>query len=294
MKGIKLKARAKINLILDVLSKRPDGYHDVEMIMQTIGLHDEIFIKETESFIRIYSNCNVIPLNETNIAFKAAKLIMKYVKIKRGIDIFLHKNIPVAAGLGGGSADAAAVLIGLNKLWNLELSVDNLAKIALSLGADVPFFTLGGTAIACGIGERLTPINTLENVIILLVKPVFAVSTVQVYSILDQAQITQRPNLPQMLDALMCRDLKGVGENLCNVLEQVVCRMHPEILLIKQEMMHNGALGSLMSGSGPTVYGIFDDYIQAESLYKVFKERYPQSFLTYTCKDSIDIIEELK
>jgi 4-diphosphocytidyl-2-C-methyl-D-erythritol kinase len=166
-------------------------------------------------------------------------------------------------------------------------------EMALSLGADVPFFMLGGSALACGIGEKLTPIKPFDDVLMLIVKPDFGVSTAQVYSMLDLGKITERPDIPKMVDALSKRDLKVVGKNLCNVLEQVVCAMHPEVSELKQQMIRKGALGSLMSGSGPTVYGIFEDYDQAEEVYKAFKERYPQTYLTHTCGSSIDIVEEL-
>lgn len=294
MKAIKLKACGKINWVLDVISKRPDGYHDVEMIMQSVNLYDTITITETDSGIRLNTNWDFIPQEEKNIAYKAAKLVMDRVGVNRGADIYLHKNIPVAAGLGGGSADAAAVLMGLNRLWSLGLSDMELLGIALSLGADVPFFVLGGTAIARGIGEKLTPITPLKDVLMLIVKPDFGVSTAQVYSMLDLNIINRRPDFTRMVDALRNRNVREIGKNLCNVLEQVVCAMHPEISEIKHEMMHNGALGSLMSGSGSAVFGIFEDRTHAEGLYKTFRERYVQSYLTYTSGDSINIIEELE
>lgn len=294
MKTIKLRAYGKINFALDVISKRSDGYHDVEMIMQSIGLYDLITIKETICGIRLNSNCKSIPLDENNIAYKAAELIITHTGIDRGVDIYLHKNIPVAAGMGGGSADAAAILKGLNELWSLGLCIRELMDFALSLGADVPFFILGGTALACGIGEKLTPIKALEDVLMLIVKPDFGVSTAQVYSMFDISKITERPSMPLMIDALRTRNLAAIGKNLCNVFEHVVCAMHPEVSEIKRQMIRKGALGSLMSGSGPTVYGIFENYVQAEELYKTFKERYPESYLTHTYGSSIDIIEELE
>lgn len=294
MRTIKLRAYGKINWVLDVISKRPDGYHEVEMIMQSVYLYDTITIAETYSGIKLNTNWDFIPIDENNIAYKAAKLIMESKGINCGVNICLHKNIPVAAGMGGGSADAAAVLLGLNKLWSLGLSICELKDMALSLGADVPFFMLGGTALACGVGEKLTPIKPLEDVIMLIVKPDFGVSTAQVYSMFEINKITERPDIPQMVDALRTGDLAAIGKNLCNVLEQIVCTMHPEVSELKQQMIRKGALGSLMSGSGPTVYGIFEDYDQAEEVYKALKDRYPQSYLTRTYSKSIDIIEELE
>lgn len=294
MKKIDLKAYGKINWVLDVISKRPDGYHDVEMIMQSVNLFDIITIQETNNGIRLDSNWKQLPLNEGNIAYKAAKLIMDRTGIDLGVDIFLHKNIPAAAGMGGGSADAAAVLIGFNKLWNLGVSDCELLDMAVSLGADVPFFMLGGTALARGIGEKLTPLKTIDDVLMLIVKPDFGVSTAQVYNMIDISNITKRPDIPKMIDALNTRDLTTIGNSMCNVLEQVVCALHPEVSELKQQMIRNGALGSLMSGSGPTVYGIFDGFDQAEEVYNAFKDRYPQTYLTHTYGSSIEIVEELE
>jgi 4-diphosphocytidyl-2-C-methyl-D-erythritol kinase len=294
VKTIKLRAYGKINLAIDAISKRADGYHDVEMIMQSVSLSDLIAIRETSFGIGLNSNCKCIPLSEDNIAYKAAKLMMDCTGISSGIDIYLQKNIPVAAGMGGGSADAAAVLVGLNKMWGLRLGDCELMDMALSLGADVPFFILGGTVLACGIGEKLTPIKPLNDVLMLIVKPDFGVSTAEVYSMLDISKITKRPDIPQMIDAIRMRDLTAIGRNMCNVLEQVVCALHPEVSELKQQMIRKGALGSLMSGSGPTVYGLFDDYDQAEEVYKAFKERYPRTYLTRTYGSSIEIVEELE
>jgi len=292
-KAIKLRANGKINLVLDVISKRLDGYHDVEMIMQSVGLYDLVTISETVEGIRLSSNWQSIPIDECNIAYKAARLIIDRTGINCGADIYLHKNIPVAAGLGGGSADAAAVLIGLNRLWGLGLSETELLDMALSLGADVPFFVSGGTAIARGIGEKLVPITPLKDVLILIVKPDFGVSTAEAYSLIDLYKISRRPDIKRLTDALRDKDLSEIGKSLCNVLEQVVCGMHSEISVIKQRMMELKALGSIMTGSGPSVYGVFDDLTQAERAYGAFKEAYNQVYLTHTTETSIDIIEEL-
>ena len=269
---------AKINLTLDVLSKRPDGYHNVEMIMQTVSLYDLILVDKTEKNISISTNLKYLPVNEKNIAYKAALEFFKYTCITGGCKIMIHKNIPVAAGLAGGSGNAAAVLCSLDKLYNTNLPSDELMNIASKLGADVPYCIMGGTSLATGIGEILTPLPSIPKCNILMVKPPISVSTAAIYEAIDTAEIDKRPNTNAMIDALAQKDLKSVAQNLSNVMGNVTETMHPIVKGIRRKMLMNGALGAVMSGSGPTVFGIFPDYETAkkshDSFYYQFKEVY--------------------
>ena len=269
---------AKINLTLDVLSKRPDGYHNVEMIMQTVSLYDLILVDKTEKNISISTNLKYLPVNEKNIAYKAALEFFKYTSITGGCKIMIHKNIPVAAGLAGGSGNAAAVLCSLDKLYNTNLSSDELMDIASKLGADVPYCIMGGTSLATGIGEILTPLPSIPKCNILMVKPPISVSTAAIYEAIDTAEIDKRPNTNAMIDALAQKDLNSVAQNLSNVMGNVTETMHPIVKGIRRKMLMNGALGAVMSGSGPTVFGIFPDYETAkkshDSFYYQFKEVY--------------------
>lgn len=260
MSSIELKSRAKINLSIDVLGKREDGYHLVEMIMQTIDLYDIIKIKEINiDEININSNSSDIPLNENNIVYKAAKVLKDQFNIKNGVDIFIEKNIPVAAGMAGGSSNAAAVLVGLNKLWKLNLSERSLQEIGLKLGADVPFCISGNAALAQGIGEELTYIKGLsKDTVILVCKPNLFVSTKEVYEGLNLQNIKNRPDNKLLMECLEKGNINLLATNMVNVLETVTTKMHEEIKDIKKVMLENNALGSMMSGSGPTVFGLFD------------------------------------
>ena len=261
MNSIDLKSRAKVNLSIDVLGKREDGYHLVEMIMQTIDLYDKLKITEIEeNSILIKSNSLDIPLNEDNIMYKAVNLLRDQFNIEKGIEISIEKNIPVAAGMAGGSSNAAAVLVGLNKLWNLGLSESELKDIGLKLGADVPFCITGGSALAEGIGEELTNIKGLpEDLNILVCKPNIFVSTKEVYQSLNMDKVKRRPKNKELIDALQKEDVKFISENMVNVLEEVTSLKYSEIGQIEDIMIKNKALGSMMSGSGPTVFGLFDN-----------------------------------
>ena len=269
---------AKINLTLDVLSKRPDGYHNVEMIMQTVSLYDLILVDKTEKNISISTNLKYLPVNEKNIAYKAALEFFKYTSITGGCKIMIHKNIPVAAGLAGGSGNAAAVLCSLDKLYKTNLSLDELMDIGSKLGADVPYCIIGGTSLATGIGEILTPLPSIPKCNILMVKPPISVSTAAIYEAIDTAEIDKRPNTNAMIDALAQKDLISVAQNLSNVMGNVTETIHPIVKGIRRKMLMNGALGAVMSGSGPTVFGIFPDYETAkkshDSFYYQFKEVY--------------------
>ena len=291
MNSIQLKSRAKINLSIDVLGKRKDGYHLVEMIMQTIDLYDIINIKEIDiDEININSNSEDIPLNEDNIVYKAAKLLKDEFNIKKGIDIFIEKNIPVAAGMAGGSSNAAAVLVGLNKLWNLNLSEVNLQEIGLKLGADVPFCISGGAALAEGIGEKLTSIKGLsEDTIILVCKPNLFVSTKDVYQGLDLENIKNRPDNKFLIQCLEDGNINLLAKNMVNLLENVTSKMHEEIKEIENTMLKYNALGSMMSGSGPTVFGLFDNEDDALNGKVELLKKYNQVYIVRSSEKGVEI-----
>lgn len=283
MDYIKMKALAKINLGLDVVRKREDGYHEVRMIMQTISLYDKIFIKKTKNTgIKVSTNLYYLPNNENNLVYKAAKLLIDEFEIKNGVSMKLEKYIPVAAGMAGGSADAAAVLIGMNKLFGLGLSRKQLMDRGVSIGADVPYCIMRGTALAEGIGERLTKLKPLPKCYILIAKPGISVSTKFVYGNLKADEIEKHPDIDGIIEAINNADILSVAERLGNVLEDVTIREYPVIDEFKQFMKDRGALNSLMSGSGPTVFGIFTDKDMADKAYMELKGdlRAKQVYLT--------------
>lgn len=291
MNSIDLKSRAKVNLSIDVPGKREDGYHLVEMIMQTIDLYDKLKITEIEeNSILIKSNSLDIPLNEDNIMYKAVNLLKNQFNIEKGIEISIEKNIPVAAGMAGGSSNAAAVLVGLNKLWNLGLSENELKHIGLKLGADVPFCITGGSALAEGIGEKLTNIKGLpEDLNILICKPNIFVSTKEVYQSLNMDKVKRRPQNKELIDALQKEDVKFISENMVNVLEEVTSLKYSEIGQIEDIMIKNKALGSMMSGSGPTVFGLFDNKDCAIKAKEDLQAKYNQVYLVKSSNKGVEI-----
>lgn len=254
------RSYAKINLTLDVTGKRDDGYHEVEMIMQTLSLFDLVIADKTRGGIHLSTNLHYLPSNEKNIAYKAARLFFDETGIRGGVKLRIHKNIPVSAGLAGGSGNAAAVLVLLNMLYNAGLSEKELCSLGAKLGADVPYCITGGTQLSSGIGEVLSPLPPMPKLNILLVKPFINVSTAEVYKEIDSAVITRRPDTAAMAAAIERGDARAVAGNLCNVMEYVTERQYPVISDIKSKMKADGALGALMSGSGPSVFGIFEDY----------------------------------
>lgn len=262
-----VKAPAKINLTLDVLHKRMDGYHEVEMIMTTIDLADrlELFLLD-EDRIRIISHNRFVPDDERNLAYQAAQLLKERYKIKKGVAIQIEKTIPVAAGLAGGSSDAAAVLRGLNKLWDLGLSLDELAELGSEIGSDVSFCVYGGTALAKGRGELITELPAPPTCWVILAKPSIGVSTADVYRRLELSRISH-PNTKEMIKAIETNDYCKVCENMGNVLEDVTMKMHPEVALIKDQMKRFGADAVLMSGSGPTVFGLVQHDSRLHRIY---------------------------
>ena len=257
---VMLKALAKINLGLDVLGRRENGYHDVKMVMQTIYLYDNVTISKTEKpGIQIESNLFYLPVDENNIAYKAAKKLMDEFQIQEGVRIVLEKHIPVAAGMAGGSSNAAAVLVGMNRLFSLGLSQEDLMERGVSLGADVPYCVMRGTVLAEGIGEILTPLPPLPKCYVLIAKPGISVSTKQVYEKLDSKEIEEHPDIDGILEGLEHGDLRKIANSMGNVLEKVTIEDYPIIEDIKRTMKEAGALNAMMSGSGPTVFGLFED-----------------------------------
>lgn len=260
MDKMELKALGKINLGLDVLGKRPDGYHDVRMVMQTIYLYDQITItKRKEPGIGLSTNLFYLPVNENNLAYRAAKLLMDEFEIQSGVDIFLEKHIPVAAGMAGGSSNAAAVLYGINRMFDLGLSMEELMKRGVSLGADVPYCIMRGTVLAEGIGEILTPLPPMPRCQIVVAKPPVSVSTKMVYEKIDSRRIVEHPDIDGIIEGLKEGDVTKIASRMGNVLEQVTVEEYPVIDKIKKLMDEGGAKGAMMSGSGPTVFGIFTE-----------------------------------
>lgn len=274
MDKIQLKALAKINLGLDVLRKREDGYHEVKMIMQTISLYDELMLKKIKKpEIQLRTNLPYLPTNENNLACQAAKLLMEEYQIPGGLLIQLEKKIPVAAGMAGGSSDAAAVLWGVNQMYHLGLSRKELMERGVRLGADVPYCILRGTALAEGIGEKLKILPPMPKCYLLIAKPGISVSTRFVYENLhvNELEAKKHPDVDAMITALQQKDLALLSTRMGNILELVTIPTHPVINKIKQEMLKAGALGAMMSGSGPTVFGIFDTQPKARKAYRALR-----------------------
>lgn len=260
MDSIRLKARAKINLGLDVLGKRDNGYHDVRMVMQTIGIYDRLIMTRIpEDEIYIMSNLSFLPVNENNLIYKAIKLLKDTYHISGGVQVELNKFIPVAAGMAGGSTDAASALFGMSKLYNLGLSMEKMMELGVNLGADVPYCVMRGTALAEGIGEKLTRLKPVPHMWILIAKPPINVSTKLVYDSLDMSEIEEHPDIDGIIEAINQQNVEQIAKRMGNVLEAVTIPMYPVIEALKQDMLSHGAINAMMSGSGPTVFGIFPD-----------------------------------
>ena len=270
---MRLQAFAKINLGLDVLGKREDGYHEVRMIMQTIRMYDQLDMrKSVEPGIHLTTNKKYIPVDENNLVWRAAKLMMDTCGIMEGVSIHLHKVIPVAAGMAGGSSDAAATLVGMNRLFHCGLSKEKLMERGVQIGADVPYCVLRGTALAEGIGEKLTVLPPMPDCWILIGKPGISVSTKYVYTTLDLNTDTVHPDIDGMKKALEDRNLYGITERMGNVLQDVTIPAYPEVERIKEQMKALGAVNAMMSGSGPTVFGIFDNEEKAQEACQKLRE----------------------
>lgn len=291
MTSIQLKSRAKINLSIDVLGKREDGYHLVEMIMQTIDLADIIKISIIEEdTIKIKSNSINIPLDMDNIVYKAANLIKTKFNIKTGVEIYIEKNIPVAAGMAGGSSNAAAVLVGLNKIFDLNLNEEELQVLGLTLGADVPFCISGGASLAENIGEELTDIEGLHSdTFILVCKPNIFVSTKDVYEEIDSKQIEKRPDNNLLIELLKNNDVNLLAKNMYNVLEEVTKNKYPIIGEIEDTMLEQGALGSMMSGSGPTVFGLYKNKNDANRCKDILQKKHKEVYVVKSYNRGVEI-----
>lgn len=273
---LQLKAYAKVNLGLDVVRRRNDGYHEVRMIMQTIRLFDRITLQKNPSGkITLSANLPYLPVNKDNLVYRAIEIIRQNYHITDGIHADISKRIPVAAGMAGGSTDAAAAFVGMNQMFELGISQDTLIKHAVKLGADIPFCIMRGTALSEGIGETLTPLPPMPDCWFLVVKPVFSMSTRFVYENLTLDEHTVHPDIDGMAQALRRNDLRGITDRMGNVLEQVTQQHYPDIRRIKDCMRNNGALNALMSGSGSTVFGIFIAREDAERALAACRSRFP-------------------
>jgi len=274
-----LEAPAKINLTLNVIGKRTDGYHELESVMQQINLRDKIFLHTGGNDIKIASNSAQIPDNEGNLAFQAAKLLYSKFSLNPGLQIFIEKNIPVGAGLAGGSTDAAAVIIGINELFDLHLQREELMQLGSIIGSDVPFCILGGAALARGRGEILSPLPEGPRLEMVLVKPDFQLSTGEVYRDFRMERVEERPDNTAFLEAWRQCDMIGLAAEMKNVLETVSIGKCPEIQLIKDKLDTLGALKTLMSGSGPSVVGVFTHRDEARKAWGIIKDQYRESYL---------------
>lgn len=274
MDTLQLKAYAKINLGLDVVRKREDGYHEVRMIMQTVKLFDKLtFTLLPENTIRLKTNLGFLPVNENNLVYKAVKLLKDMYHVEQGLEIDLFKCIPVAAGMAGGSTDCAAALVGAARLFHLHLSKEKLMELGVTLGADVPYCVLRGTALSEGIGEILTPLPAIPDCHILIAKPPISVSTKFVYEHLDAKELAAHPDIDGMVEAIKAGSLQGIADRMENVLETVTIPEYPVIAKIKDVMKEQGAVNALMSGSGPTVFGIFEKKAVALAAEKAIREK---------------------
>lgn len=272
MDELAVKALAKINLGLDVLRRREDGYHEVKMVMQTIHLYDQLHLKKIESGIYLETNLGFLPVDESNLAYRAARLMKEKYQIEEGIDIRLNKRIPVAAGMAGGSTDAAGVLYGINELFNLGIKRKELMELGVQIGADVPYCIMRGTALAEGIGEKLTSLPPMVKCPVVIAKPQVSVSTKYVYENLKLDEHTQHPDIDALIQNIHTKDLPAIAGSMGNLLETVTAKKYPEIEKIKELMRENGALNAMMSGSGPTVFGLFDELETAKMAAAIVRQ----------------------
>ena len=263
-----VKGYAKVNLTLDVLSKRPDGYHDISTIMRTVDIFDTVEISLTEEGIELSTSVDFLPTDEKNIAYRAAKALLSEAGIEKGVKIHITKNIPCGAGMGGGSADGAAVLVLLNKLLGSPVSIEKLLEIGAKIGADVPFCIMCGTYLAEGIGEVLTKVSAKGSIPVVVVKPEVSISTPLMYKKLDEREIEKRPDTNAMIEALEEGNGERVAKLLYNVMEDAAAEEHPIILKIKEELISKGAINAIMTGSGSAVFGIFKTSAEADKCAK--------------------------
>lgn len=274
MDKLELKAYGKINLGLDVIRKRPDGYHDLDMVMQMVDVYDDVILTRLEGTeIVVRTDTTVLSNGKDNLAYMAAKMLMDEFGIAQGLEITIRKRIPIAGGMAGGSSDCAATLKGVNQMFDLGLGKEELMERGVRLGADVPYCILGGTAIARGIGEILTPLPTPPKCHVIIAKPPVSVSTAFVYGNIKPDKIEKRPDIEAMVSAIKAQNLYKLAESLYNVMEDITVPKYPIIQEIKTVMLENGALNSIMSGSGPTVFGLYDDIEKAEQTVELLKAK---------------------
>lgn len=291
---IDLQAHAKINLFLNVIGKRPDGYHEIETVFQSIELHDRIWIRKKSSGIKIICEHSDVPVDERNIAFKAASMLIESSNINQGVEILIDKKIPVGAGLGGGSTDAAATLVGMNRLFELGYSETELMQFGTRLGADVPFCIIGGTAIGRGIGEDLIPLPPLKNLWIVLVNPGFEISTAWAYKNLNLMLTKSEKNVSILNKAIKGfapnkSSLLAISEQFFNIFESVVEVQYPTLAELKEMLQSNGTLAVTMTGSGPTFYALMEDKTSAVRLVNRLSDKISFCILTKTCSSGIKI-----
>lgn len=283
MDSLSLSANAKINLGLDVLRRREDGYHEVKMVMQTVGICDRLdFTRLSEDCIRVSTNKEELPCDGHNLIYRAAKLMKETYGISEGVSVVLQKNIPIAAGMAGGSTDAAATIHGMDQLFGLELSLAEKQRLGVKIGADVPYCLMGGTALSEGIGELLTALPAVPKAYLVIAKPDINVSTKFVYENLHANSLTEHPDIDGMVESICRGDLKGITDRMENVLETVTVKHHPVIEEMKAFLKEQGAMNALMSGSGPTVFGVFEKEETAKAAYEAMVRRgfTDQVFLT--------------
>lgn len=271
MKELRLNAYGKVNLSLDVLARRPDGYHEVETVLHTVELHDTVVLRDAEGGIRVVCDHRRVPTDEQNLVFRTAQLLREVSGTDRGVEIEVRKRIPPASGLGGGSSDAAVTLLGLAQMWKLRLDHAQLLELAAQVGSDVPFFLVGGAALATGRGERLRYLPTLPATWVVLACPDAEVSTAWAYANLDLARVPRRPNTQRLVEALRAEDVAAVARELCNVFEPLVSERYPQVQELKRRLVEAGALGASMTGTGPAVFGLFPGEAEARRAWEALR-----------------------
>lgn len=279
---MKIKAYSKVNIALDVIGKREDGYHLLKMIMQTVNIYDELTFKKGEEGIHITSNKDFVPTDDKNLVYKAIDLFCDTYDIKREVEVHIEKNIPVEAGMAGGSTDAAATLRAMRDLYRPDIGNDELRLLGVKLGADVPYCIEGGTALCEGIGEVITPLKSFRDKLMVVVKPNFGVSTVKTYKSFNLNDVKKHPKIDNLIEAMSKDDIQYVSDNMMNLLELVTIKEHKEIKDIKEFMCREGALGAMMSGSGPTVFSFFNDIDKANHCADKLRDKYKEVFVTKT------------
>lgn len=279
---MKVKAYGKINIALDVIGKREDGYHLLRMIMQTVNIYDELEFEKGEQGIKITSNKSFVPTDNRNLVYKAIELFCNTYDVEKAISVHIEKNIPVEAGMAGGSTDAAAALRAMRDLYRPEIDDEELMELGVKIGADVPYCIKGGTALCEGIGEVITELKPFKDKLLVVVKPNFGVSTIATYKGFKLSEVKEHPKVDELIAAMNRDDLKYVANNMMNLLELVTLKEREEISIIKEFMCDEGALGSMMSGSGPTVFGFFDNEEKANNCAEKLKDKYKEVFVTST------------